>query len=559
MEDPVARSRRSIVKAGFGAFRAAALLSVAVIGIGAAPSAPTAELSGGPLVMRRLTADQYRNTIADLFGAVTIGGRFEPDKRNGPLVAASKGTLTPGELEQYDRMATGIARQVVDPEQRKEFIPCTPADPKAPDDACARNVLGKVGHLLYRRPLTDQEISDAVKIAADGASEAKDFYAGLKLALVTELKSPQFLFVEERAEPDPNHAGGYRLTAQDMATRLSLLLWGALPDTALLRAAESGELNKPDGLAKQVDRMIASRRFETGVRAYFADMLQLEGFDSLSKDATLYPNYSADLGKQAQEQTLRTIVDLLVTHNGDYRDIFTTNKTFLTPALASSYGVPYTAQWGEFQEWMPVEMPKNMPQAGVLTQIGFDALHSSSGKTSPTLRGKALRELILCQKIGPLLPNIDFSKFANADPNVTSMREAIEAHHANPACAGCHALMDPLGLALENYDTSGKFRTQDAHKPIDASGVLVDASGVLDNVSFKDAAGLGKAVHDSPLTTSCIANRVYAYATGRPATAAESAWIKGPLLNDFAAQGYKFPALVRRLVLDPGFYRVTLP
>ena len=111
--------------------------------------------------------------------------------------------------------------------------------------------------------------------------------------------------------------------------------------------------------------------------------------------------------------------------------------------------------------------------------------------------------------------------------------------------------MDPLGLALENYDTSGAFRMEDAHKPI-------DASGVLDNANFKDAAGLGKAVHDSPRTTSCIVNRVYTYATGRPATAAENTWIKGPLLTDFAAQGYKFPALVRRLVLDPGFYRVTI-
>ena len=537
-----------------GLLRVCALLSVATIGIGAAPNTPAAELSGGPLVMRRLTADQYRNTIADLFGTVTIGGRFEPDTREGQLIAVgtSKATVTPGGLEQYDRMAVGIAQQVVDPKLRKEFIPCTPADAKAPDDACARNFLSKVGHLLYRRPLTAQEISDEVKIAADGAIKTKDFYFGLQLALATELESPHFLFVQERAEADPNHAGGYRLTAQGMATRLSLLLWGALPDPELLRAAESGELNKPDGLAKQVDRMIGSPRFELGVRAYFADMMQFDGFDSLSKDATLYPNYSSDLGKQAQEQALRTIVDLLVKRNGDYRDIYTTSKTFLTPALASSYGVPYTAQWGEFQEWMPVEMPKNMPQAGILTQIGFDALNSSSGKTSPTLRGKALRQLILCQEIPPPPANVDFSKFANADGNVTSVREAIEAHHANPACAGCHKLMDPLGLALENYDTSGAFRTEDAHKPI-------DASGVLDNATFKDAAGLGRAVHDSPRTTSCIANRVYTYATGRLATPGENNWIKGPLLADFTAQGYKFPALVRRIVLDQGFYRVTLP
>jgi hypothetical protein len=398
--------------------------------------------------------------------------------------------------------------------------------------------------------MTDQEISNALKIASTGATQLKDFYFGIQLALTSMLESPQFLFVKEQAEADPNNAGSYRLNAQSIATRISLLLWGSLPDAELLRAASAGELDKPNGLAKQVDRMIASPRFEAGVRTYFADMLKFDQFAALSKDPTLYPNYSAEVAKQAQEQALRTIVDLLVAQNGDYRDIYTTNKTFLTPVLASAYGVPFTAKWGDLRYWMPVELPKNMPSAGVLTQIGFAALHSSSGKTSPTLRGKALREVILCQDIPPPPPNVDFTKFATADGNVISVREAIEAHSSNPACAGCHKLMDPLGLALENYDTSGVFRTEDAHKPI-------NASGFLDKASYADAAGLGKAVHDSPRTTSCIVNRVYSYAAGRPATANEKQWVKEPLLTDWATQGYKFPALFRRITLDPGFYRIT--
>jgi hypothetical protein len=541
-----------------GILCAGVLASVVVVGVsvsvGAAPIAPTADLTGGPLVMRRLTEGQYRNTIQDFFGDVTLGGRFEPDTRDNQLVTvgASKATVTPGGLEEYDRMAMGIAQQVVDPKRRDGYIPCKPASAKAVDDACARTFLTKVGHLLYRRPLTDQEISDEIKIAATGAKEVGDFYFGIQLALATLLESPQFLFTQERAEPDPTHPGGYRLTPQGMATRLSLLLWGSSPDPELLRAAESGELNKQQGLARQVDRMIGSPRFEAGVRGFFADMLEFDQFDSLGKDATLYPNYSADVGKQAQEQALRTIVDLLVTQNGDYRDIFTTNKTYLTPVLASAYGVPFTGHWGELQDWVPMQMPKNMPQAGVLTQIGFSALHSNSGKTSPTLRGKAMRELILCQEIPPPPANVDFSKFANADGNKVSVREAIEMHASNPACAGCHKLMDPLGLALEHYDTSGAFRMEDAHKPI-------DASGTLDNVAYKDASGLGNAVHDNPRTTACLVNRAYTFATGRPATASENAWIKGQLLTDFAAADYRFPALLRRIVLDPGFFRVTVP
>jgi hypothetical protein len=510
------------------------------------------ELGGGPLVVRRLTEDQYRNIIKDLFGDVTIGGRFEPGSRLEWLVTvgASKATVTPGGMDEYDRMATGIAQQVVDATRRDQFIACKPADPKAPNDACSRTFLSKIGHVLYRRPMTDQEISHAVKIASAGATQAEDFYFGMQLALAALLESPQFLFVIERAEADPDHAGGQRLVPQSMATRLSLFLWGSVPDRELLRAAESGELTTRGGLAKQVDRMIASPRFEAGTRAFFADMLEFDQFESLNKDPTLYPNYSADVAKQAQEQALRTIVDLLITHDGDYRDIFTTDRTFLTPLLASAYGVPFDAKWGDVHYWRPFQLPKDMPSAGVLTQISFAALHSSSGKTSPTLRGKALREVILCQEIPPPPPNVDFSKFATADGNVTSVREAIEAHSSNPACAGCHKLMDPLGLALENYDTSGTFRTEDAHKPI-------NASGFLDKASYEDATGLGKAVHDSPRATSCLVSRAYPYAAGRPATANEKQWVKGQLLTDWAAQGFKFPALVRRIVLDPGFYRVT--
>ena len=537
-----------------GLLRASTLLSLTVIGIGAAANAVAVELDGGPLVMRRLTEAQYRNTINDVFGDLTIGGRFEPDTREGQLIAvgASKATVTPRGLEEYDRMATGIAQQVVDPKRRNQFIPCKPADPKAPDAVCARTFLTKVGYLLYRRPMTDQEISNALDIASTGSKQVNDFYFGIQLALTAMLESPQFLFVKEQIEPDPNRAGAYRLNPQSMATRMSLLFWGSMPDTELLRAATAGEFDKPDGLARQVDRMMASPRFEAGVMAYFADMLKFDQFGALSKDPALYPNYSAEVAKQAQEQALRTIVDLLVAQNGDYRDIYTTDKTYLTPLLASAYGVPFTSKWGDLRYWAPVEMPKNVPSAGVLTQIGFAALNSSSGKTSPTLRGKAVRELILCQEIPPPPPNVDFSKFANADGNVTSVREAIEAHSSNPACAGCHKNMDPLGLALENFDTSGMFRTEDAHKPI-------DASGFLDKATYNDAAGLGKVMHDSPRTTSCLASRVFTYATGRTLTANEKQWVKDQLLADWATQGYKYGALLRRITLDPGFYRVTLP
>lgn len=547
------------MKSGFGVLHTSVLVAGTLISIPMLTASSLAEgtatdLVGGATVMRRLTEDQYRNTIKDIFGDVTLGGRFEPDTRQDGLIAvgASKATVTPGGLEQYDRMATAIAEQVVSPDRRDEYIPCKPVSAAAPDDACAKTFLTRAGYLLFRRPLTQQETNVSLNIATEGANQTKNFYFGIQLALAALLESPQFLFVRETAVPDLNRPGSLTLSPQSIATRISLLIWGSSPGMELLQAADKGELSTPEGLAKQVDRMLASPRAQMGVRAYFSDMLQFDAFGALSKDATLYPNYSGEVAKEAQEQTLRTIVDELVVRNGDYRDIFTTRKTYLTPVLASAYGLPLTRNWADFHDFQPVTLPESMPQAGVLTQIAFAALHSSSGKTSPTLRGKALRELILCQPVPPPPPNVDFSKFAGADGKVTSMREAILMHQANPVCAGCHKLMDPIGLALEHYDTSGAYRTEDAGRPI-------DASGEVDGVSYQDASGLGKAIHDNPRTTSCLANRVYAYAAGRSPTNDEGTWINDKLMKDWAADGYKYPALIRRIVLNPNFYRVVPP
>lgn len=346
-----------------GVLGAGALASIPMIGTGVAADEASAGLAGGPLVMRRLTEAQYRNTIRDIFGDVSLGGRFEPDTRDGMLIAvgAAKATITPGGFEQYDAMAMGIAAQVVSPERRKEYMPCKPASETATDDACARTFITKVGNFLYRRPLTEQEITDKLQIATTGTAKSKSFYFGVQLALVRLLDSPQFLFVQEQAVPDPSRPGGLKLSPQSMATRLSLLIWGSSPDPELLTAAIKGDLSVPEGLAKQVDRMLASPRAQTGARAYFADMLEFDQFGALSKDAALYPNYSGDVAKQAQEQALRTIVDELVVRNSDYRDIFTTNKTFLTPMLASAYGVPFRMEWGDFQDWQPVTLPANIP------------------------------------------------------------------------------------------------------------------------------------------------------------------------------------------------------
>ena len=353
-------------------------------------SAPAVAAAGGPPIMRRLTQEQYEQIIADVFGStITLGGRFEPDVRDAGLLAVGSGqvSVTAAGLEQYDVMARNVAAQVVDEKRRATLLPCQPTAANGPDDACARMTLSKIGRLLYRRPLTQPELDGRVAKAAAGAQTLASFYAGLQTSIAGMLVSPQFLFRHEIAEPDPAHAGGQRLNAYAKAARLSFFLWNAGPDSELLDAAESGDLHTPKGLAKQVDRMLASPRLKEGTRAFFTDMLEFDKFANLAKDAAIYPKFNFKASQEAQEQTLRTIIDHLIVQEGDYRDLFTSRKTFLTRMLAAIYRVPVDQRSG----WVPYEFPENSGHAGILTHVSFVSLHSHPGRTSPTLR-----EVLLC-------------------------------------------------------------------------------------------------------------------------------------------------------------------
>ena len=520
-----------------------------------APSAATAA-PGGPVVMRRLTAQQYRQIIEDAFGAsIALGGRFEPDRREAGLVAvgAGRASITASGFEQYDKMARAIAAQVVDARHRAQLISCRPADAAKPDDACATKFLAAAGRLLYRRPLTQAELQAHVNGAGAAATRLGDFYRGLGIALGGLLASPDFLFIHEFTEADPRRSAGQRLDAYSKASRLSFFLWNTMPDDELLAAAARGELHNDKGLARQVDRLLASPRLESGVRAFFTDMLGFDTFATLAKDATLYPKFTFKVAEAAQEQTLRTLVDHLLMDKGDYRDIFTTRKTFLTPLLASVYRVRMASPNGLTDTWSPYRFADDEPQAGILTQASFVALHSHPGRSSPTLRGKALRETLLCQKVPDPPANVNFNIVQDtANPNFKTVRQRLLAHSTEAMCAGCHKITDPMGLALENFDAIGGYRRLE-------NGAVIDSTGELDGVRFGDAVGLGKAMHDNTAAPACLIKRAYTYAVGREATPAESTWLNADVTRQFAADGYRLPLLLRRIAVNETFYRVAGP
>lgn len=519
-------------------------------------SAPASTVSAADFVPAvaaapRLTPAQYRATVTDIFGpTIDLGGRFEPDMRIEGLLAIGSASVgvTPAGMEQYDTMADTIAAQVVlNPKNRAMMIPCKPAAENAPDDACAKMFLTNVGRLMFRRPMTNAEVTAYVSAANVAATKVGNFHEGLAMSLSAMLSSPQFLF---RAPSTIKVKGQLELDAYSKASQLSFFLWNASPDIQLLNAAQKGELNTAKGLENQVTRMMASPRVEAGVRAFFADMFHFDDFESLRKDNLIYPMFSRQEARDAQEQTMRTLVDLLVTNRGDYRDIFVTKKTFLTPALGAIYRVPVVNDRpnGAVDPWQPYEFDANDPRGGILTHASFAALHSPANRSSATTRGKAIREVLLCQKVPAPPANVDFTLVNDTTIHKTA-RERLSAHVQNPVCAGCHKITDPMGLALENFDGAGAYRTEE-------NGEKIDASGTLDGKTFSNPYELGQALKNSPAATSCLVDRLSAYALGRKPARGETPWI-AKLKADFAARGYVVPDLMKTIATSPEFYRTA--
>ena len=260
-------------------------------------SATLAPAMGEPgiVAVRRIDDSQYRQTMADLFGAdIEIAGRFEPDQRRDGLMAIGSADLSisSGGIEQYISMGRSISDQVLDEKRRLKFAPCKPANEKAADDACTAEFVRDHGRKLFRRPLTDAEVASRVSLANAGAAKVGNYWTGLKLAFVSLLTAPDFLFRIEMAERDPVNRATLRLDGYTKAQRLSYLFWNMAPDEELLAAAESGEIHAPAGLKKQIDRLAASPKMERGVRAFFADMMQLSRFENTTKDGATFPKYS---------------------------------------------------------------------------------------------------------------------------------------------------------------------------------------------------------------------------------------------------------------------------
>lgn len=501
---------------------------------------------GGPPLLRRLTESQYRASIADIFGEdVPVVARFGRALRSDGLVAVGTGEagISPYSLEQYDVAANGIADYILAENRRDHYLPCIPLKERGIDGACVEQVIRHYGDKLFRRPLNDEQVARYVNQAALGAERLGDVYQGLHFALVGLLTAPEFVFRLERVVETSGQ--GAELDAYSKATRLSYFLTNSTPDPVLMQAAAAGELDTRQGLEQQVNRLLGSAKFEQALRAFFADMLEFDLFDDVAKDSTIYPAFNSAVAIDAQEQTLRTVVYHLLENRGDYRELFTLKDTFLTRPLGVVYRVPVPTRNG----WEKTAFPDNSERAGIQSHIAFLSLHAHPGRSSPTLRGMAIREVFLCQEVPDPPPDVDFSAIDDPEGNpMPTARDRLWAHNSQPACAGCHKIMDPPGLALENYDGIGTWRSTEG-------GAAIDASGSLDGFEFETPAEFGKALAEHPETPRCLTEKMYRFAVGRDTVWGEREYMDY-LISRFAQNNYRVPDLMRTIALSNNFFAI---
>lgn len=510
---------------------------------------PKTEESVAVAGMRRLSESQYRNAIADIFGPdIEVAGRFEPIVRpHHQLLAAgaAQATISPAGLEQFDAIARRIAAQVFDEKRRAAYLRCKPGNATRADSSCARKTLAPIARYVLRRPPSKEDLARYVGLADVAAEKSGSFYKGLELSLAAMLLSPQFLYVVDVDEPDPATPGARRLDAYSRAARLSFFLWNTTPNEALLDAAARGDLDDPAAFRAVAEKMVASPRFEKGVRAFFSDMLLFEKFEEIAKDPVIYPRFNPAVAAAMPEQMLRTITDELVARDGDYRALFTTRRTFMTRALGTIYAAPVRSAYG----WEPYEIAAMDDRAGLVGQAGFLALYSHSGRSSPTLRGRAVREVLLCQPVPNPPGNVNFTAVQDVhNRSFPTARDRLKAHATDPSCAGCHSITDPIGLALERFDGAGVARDRE-------NGALINVRAPFGEGEIVGAAGLGKALAADPALPECVAHRAFEYATGLSADAAGARAAKAA--DSFARAGYRIRSLFLDVATSSDAYRVV--
>jgi len=370
--------------------------------------------------------------------------------------------------------------------------------------------------------------------------ERANFEASIRTSLQALLASPHFIFKLEEAPAAVRAGQSYALNGLDLASRLSFFLWGSGPDDELIAAASRGALATPAGLEQQARRMLADRRAAALSTRFAAQWLRLQDLDKIKPDARLYPQFDANLGAAMKRET-ELLFDNIVRQDRDVLELLTADYTFVNERLARHYGIA-NVTGPAFRRVALTDINRR----GIFGHGSVLTMTSVADRTSPVLRGKWVLENILGTHPPDPPPNVPPLK-PNPSTGPQTMRQRMEEHRSNPACAGCHKMMDPIGFALENFDGTGKWRTREAGQKLDAAGVLVDGTPIDGIVSLRQ-----QLVRYSPQVVRTVTERLLTYALGRGVEYDDMPVVRS-IVRNAEPSNYRFSTVVLEIVKSMPF------
>lgn len=512
---------------------------------GEASGTATTEPALAEATLHRLTRPQIQNAWRDLLGEPLAMPTDLPadDVLYGfSSISAARSTISPVDAEKYEAATYHVLDQIfADPVRLEAFTGC-PA-PKV-GDACVDGFVGTFTAKAWRRPAAGDEVAALLALGSKVAADLGDPVQGLKFMLAGVLMSPHFLFRVEIGEPGPE---AYRYTSWEMASRLSFLLLDAPPDDELRGAAKSGELVTSGGVRAQATRLLNDPRARVALTRFFRDFMNIGGLDGLDKQPDKFPQMTATLGPSMRIEIERMFEENVFEREGDFRDLFTTRDTHVNEDLARVYGIEGITG----PDWTPITLPDDGKRAGILTTPGFLALNAHKTQTSPTRRGRFIRLNLLCQDVPPPPPGID-TTLPDADPTKpTTLRERLDAHRKDPACAGCHQKMDPIGFTLERFDSIGAYRD------MDENNLPIDSASEIDGAPVDGPMDMTALIAALPEVGACVARRFYEHGGAHLAGKGDEPSVDA-LVADFVGSNYTFKELVLALVTNNG-YRYASP
>jgi hypothetical protein len=468
------------------------------------------------------------NTLADV--NISYGVTALPHMRDMAIIGPS--------------VVTGVSETP----SRKRIFSCRPLDANQ-EETCAAQIVKSLTAQAYRGLATPDDIQDALEFYARGRKTG-DFENGIRLALQSILVSPRFLFRLEQAPANQLKAasGTYRITDQELATRLSFFLWAGGPDAELIKAATNGSLRTPAGLEKQVRRMLADKRSEALSTRFAAQWLRLQDLEKMIPDYLLFPQYDDTLA-QAMIRETELFFDSMVREDRNVMDLFTADYTFVNERLATHYGIPNVTG----NQFRRVTVPEY--RRGLLGQGSVLVSTSVADRTSPVLRGKWIMEVLLGTPPPPPPPNVpalDDSVKANEHGTMLTTRQRMEEHRKNPTCNACHRFIDPLGLALENFDATGAWRIKDNEVPVDVVGDLYDGTKINGPAGLREAL-----VRHQDMVLRSFTENLLTYALGRRVDYSDMPTVRA-IVREAAKNGNRISSFILGVVNSPAFRMVKL-